>query len=651
MNWIEEDPRDQTIINELKEVLLDEIKLQRLAPDPFRKTATRDGSILDGGLKLGVMPHHEFPYGIKLEHLIWHLLVMGRTGGGKTTVIKNLLLQILQLLDPPNILILERKQEFTELPSLHPDFNVLNVEHLSFNPLLPPPGIKTEIWIGIFTECMINYLDILEASSSFLTDHALRLIEEKKQTGEYPDLGDLLSFIAGIKYAPMTKDGQQKQTVMNRLRNLSHNLPGMFKPKGHISIDKLMDDHCLILLHDIPHIGIQNFVISLLLAQMFLHRKLKAGLQGELTNLVVIDEASPLFRRQDELRKEHASFISEVIKTARGYGIGMIAASQLSTDLSHSLLANVSTRMMVGGFRRTADTNEFMKLCGHTKEQRDYVTQHPNIGKAFIADGRWPHIVECDMDNPRLPPRMPTPDLRARIAESFNRMSTPLPKSATTTTAKPKPAVKPKTSKPHPDTVPLGFQVLNSIYENHFMKMDERRKKLNVPRATLEKKIKALESQGLLRIHKVHGKSGPPRDLYEITPAGCAMINKAEKKLKGKGSYLHQFYQQNITRHFKNKGYRVDIEGTACGKNIDLIARQQPSGECIAIEIELNSGANTDHVMENLEKAAQVDFIDRILCLVPREPERKAIQKCVTKSGLLESKPIQVERLSSYLEN
>lgn len=648
MKWIEDDPKDQTILIELKEVLLEEIRLQRLLPDPFRKTAPRDSSILDGELKLGVIPHHEHTYGIMLPHLIWHLLVMGRTGGGKTTVIKNLLLQILQLLKPPNIMILERKQEFTELLTAHSDFNVLDVEHLSFNPLLPPAGIKTEIWIGIFTECMINYLDILEASSSFLMDHALRLIKPKTTTGAYPNLSDLYSFIEGIKYAPTTKNGQQKQTVQNRLTNLRHNLPGMFNPKGHIGIDQLMNGHCLLLLHDIPHIGIQNFVVSLILAQMFLYRQKKTGLQTELTNLVVIDEAASLFRRQDELRKEHSSFISEVIRTARGYGVGMIAASQQSTDLSHSLLANVSTRMMVGGFGRTADINEFLKLRGYTPEHRDYVIRHPNIGKAFIADGRWPHIVECDMDNPRLPPKLSSTELDTRITESFNRLATPLPTPATTA-SKTKKVAKP--TEPHPDTVLLSLRVLNSIYGNHFIKHAERSKGLNVPGSTLKKKIDDLESRGHLKIHKVHGKSGAPRDLYEITQDGYLIIGKPLKKMKGKGSYLHCFYQQQITRHFKKEGYRVDIEGTACGKDIDLIARKQPTGECIAIEVELNSTANPGHVIENLEKAANVDFIDRILCLVPKEPERKAVKKSVTKSGLLESKPIQVERLYTYLEN
>ena len=74
------------------------------------------------------------------------------------------------------------------------------------------------------------------------------------------------------------------------------------------------------------------------------------------------------------------------------------------------------------------------------------------------------------------------------------------------------------------------------------------------------------------------------------------------------------------------------------------------AGECVAIEIELNAKANPDHVIENLERAAAVDFIDRILCLVPTEPDRKHIRKCVTASGLLMKKPILVDRIWKHME-
>ncbi len=181
MKWAETDPANPTLISLLRDKIAKEEELQRVNPDPFRRTAPREEHYLAGKIQLGSIPQLGFPYGIDPEMLVTHLLILGITGGGKTTVIKNLLKQVLERDNPPKLMILERKQEFTELLHLMPDMHVLEVNTLEFNPLRPPPGVELNKWLGIFTECMVNFLDIREASSSFLMDHALRLRMAKQQ--------------------------------------------------------------------------------------------------------------------------------------------------------------------------------------------------------------------------------------------------------------------------------------------------------------------------------------------------------------------------------------------------------------------------------------------------------------------------------------
>lgn len=646
MNWVEIDPTDKVIIDELKETVNDEIRLQQSNPDPFRKTAPRNPDQFSGELNLGIIPHHNHLFRSNIESIKRHWLVGGKTGGGKTTVILNALLQVLRSPNPPKILILERKQEYTELLSVAPDMHVLDSKHLAFNPLSPPSGINLAQWIGVFTECMVNYLDIREASSSFIMDHALRLIENMQKEGRYPTLGDLRNFIFQQPYKPFSKNGQQKETVLNRLNALLNSLPAMFDSTRQTSLEELVNNHCLILLHDITDSAIQSFIISLIISQVFLYRKIHHGLQESLESVIVLDEAATLFRRKDEL-KDHASFINDVVKTARGYGVGLIAASQVTTDLSHALLANTGTRMMVGGFGRTEDVDVFLRLRGCSPEQRQYVLTHSNVGKAFIADERWPHTIECNLHLPTVPDRMSFQMLQNRIENSAK---------ALTTVTQPSVSVESSEERQAPATVfekeaspSIETQVLLHIYNHHFLRLKDRAKALDIPSATLRKEIIALESAGYINIHKVHVKIGAPRDLYELTPAGLKEIGQPERKMKGKGSYLHKFYQAQVAEYFKARDFRVDIEGVAEGKNVDLIARKKGGEECVAIEIELNSKANPDHVIENVEKAANCEFISQVLCLVPTEMEKKAVKKCVTKS-LYIGKPVLVERLWKYLE-
>lgn len=54
MNWVEVDPEDKTIINELYDTVNEEIRLQQSSPDPFRKTAPRAEDQFHGELNLGV---------------------------------------------------------------------------------------------------------------------------------------------------------------------------------------------------------------------------------------------------------------------------------------------------------------------------------------------------------------------------------------------------------------------------------------------------------------------------------------------------------------------------------------------------------------------------------------------------------------------
>ncbi len=67
-----------------------------LNPDPYRKiNPTRPGSV-DGPIYLGKVKHSDLNWGIHPAALTEHVVLIGRTGGGKTTVIKSILCQLLE---------------------------------------------------------------------------------------------------------------------------------------------------------------------------------------------------------------------------------------------------------------------------------------------------------------------------------------------------------------------------------------------------------------------------------------------------------------------------------------------------------------------------------------------------------------------------
>ena len=65
-----------------------------LHPEPFRRS-NPSGQVMHGEIRLGVIRHTSVVWGISPETLTTHLLLVGRTGGGKTTVIKSIIRQCL----------------------------------------------------------------------------------------------------------------------------------------------------------------------------------------------------------------------------------------------------------------------------------------------------------------------------------------------------------------------------------------------------------------------------------------------------------------------------------------------------------------------------------------------------------------------------
>lgn len=629
MEWAQIDPDDSAITKLLQEALDEEGSIVQLNPDPFRPTMPHDPTAITGQLQLGRLPQNGFEYGISIKQLIYHLLILGRNGGGKTTLIRHLLHQLVQNHPDIKLLILERKREYTDLlNSAAGPFHVLDVKRLRFNLLKPPPGVPIHIWLSVFTQMMVNYMDIRIATSGFLLEHALELIGQ--YTGSFPTLRTLHDYIKSKGFKPASSRARHQDTSVTRLAILLNMLPGVFDSENGIDIRDILSSHSLFLLHNIPSLSIQNFIFSLIMAQAFFYRTMVEGHQPSLRNLIVLDEALSLFRRSDEI-KENDSYLSYIVSQARGYGMGLLTASQYSTDLSHALLANTGTKIVVGGFGRPEDADLFLRQRPITLEQRQYVMSHPDVGRAFGADIRCPHLLESEI-NP--PPNIPAPDastLEKHICKTVHNLKI-APQSQP-------PAPKPNATSGEKKVISDELlRILIDIQHYSFQLLRDRAEKLKMKPVTLQGQIKKLIEQGLINDYKVHTRHGAPRDLYEVTEKGAKLTNIPLAKLKGRGGYLHQFYQMKVAQFWKAKGWKVEIEGLCDSKNADLVATHPIDGIAVAFEIELHSEANSDHVIHNILKDLESGRIDKVITLVPKKDILKKIEKLIKATDELEEK-------------
>ena len=91
---LEVDPRDPQAIEILHEARRNFERRQILSPDPFQVGAPTIFDDVDGPLVLGKTSNGTF-YGIDPNALCRHLLIVGASGTGKTTIIKLLVAQMI----------------------------------------------------------------------------------------------------------------------------------------------------------------------------------------------------------------------------------------------------------------------------------------------------------------------------------------------------------------------------------------------------------------------------------------------------------------------------------------------------------------------------------------------------------------------------
>jgi len=134
-----------------------------------------------------------------------------------------------------------------------------------------------------------------------------------------------------------------------------------------------------------------------------------------------------------------------------------------------------------------------------------------------------------------------------------------------------------------------------------------------------------------------------------VTDLGYAQLGIRKPLLKGKGSFLHQFYQYRVHDHFKHLGYSAEIEGRADDKNVDVLVTHPTTGECIAVEVELNVETNDDF-LENVVKDLSANRVGSLLCLVEHPESAERVSSRAKAAGIeVDGTRFKVGLLRDYL--
>ena len=288
------------------------------------------------------------------------------------------------------IKIFDRKLDFPCL-SIFPGFLYFILAHFRDNWIQPPPGVSYKIWIPVLAEIFTNYLDIMIASSSLFSNTALWLCEKGNSviTGIYPTIQDIYNVVKAKKYPAPSHLARYQESTTNRLEGLLAILGDQICTYKKLDWHKYLTTNWAIDIHNLPTVY-QNLFITVTIAKILLYRIHNNLRSSVLTDLIVFDEASTIFKKWYETRGG-TYLLADYLAQAREFGIGFIISTQNLTNLADSILSNSATKILIGGAGLGRDYEIFGSAVGLTKDQVEHLKTLKNPGMACVSDSRFPH--------------------------------------------------------------------------------------------------------------------------------------------------------------------------------------------------------------------------------------------------------------------
>jgi len=478
----------------------------KLTEDPFARPE------VNGEIRIGQALDSNDWVGLSRRHLNQNLLVVGRSGSGKTNLFYFLAKQFIEKKIP--FLAFDFKQDFRHLYHDHRNVIVIRWEDLRFNPLRPPQGVNPNRWLQVFTDCFCHAHALLSGSKNFLLKQLYQLYElyDVFKGGQYfPSLHELHDL---LEHAPCPKNSKESwylETVKNRFAATILTIGGIFDCESGFPLDKFLTKPVVIELDGMAE-DMQNFLIEAILSWIYFYR-LAQGQRGQLHHAIIFDEA----RRVFDLNKEKSPAagiptIDIICDRTREMGEALIVADQQPSALTDSIKANTFTKiaLSLGNGKDIAS----MSFCmGLTKEQTDYV-HRLRIGQGIVKFSGFKPF----------PVMIPLISMDKSVTDA--EITAKLPHLPFTPRTKPERFCEALYTQEKPnqdsDTVisAIAEKLLEDISENPFVPTAERYKALGLSASRGNKAKEHVISKGWA--HEVEidvGQGGRPK-IFELTDKG-----------------------------------------------------------------------------------------------------------------------------------
>jgi len=611
-------------------------------PPPYSEESS--GEIILGNVMKGDQELHRF--GISLEDVNRHVAIFSSTGMGKTTLIINILLQLLNHQDPIYFLATDWKRDLRHLIRRHPLW-VLTWEWLRMNILQPPKGVSTKQWMMVVADLFSHVFGWFHASENYLLEFMDQLYKKHEGQG-YPTLQELFDLIDKTE-EKSRRYSEYRDVVRNRLASMLIVLEDIVDCRIGFPIEELLNHPVVIELDGLRR-DEANFLVEFILAYIFTYR-IANGHRGHLRHVLVFDEATRLFYKKRQYRETTIElgmpFIETVPQIIRDYSEGIIFALQEPDIASHSLMANSNVKIVgflgegtdIDAIARSLDLNDEERSAITKLECGEWLVKKPGT-KPFLL--RSPdYRLEKDVTDEELEERM------RPVLSKLNEMVVPVRKS-------PERAISTKPIIPRLSGDAEGL--LFNVNVHPFKGLSNRYKMLGLSGRKAEAAKNELLRKGLVEEVGVVLGSHRPVKFLVISGPGLEYLRNTGRQTGlwdyiGHVSFEHRLYQVLVAYSFRNAGHQAYVEkDLGDGRRLDiLVVRDERK---IGIEVELNPNIDLRKILKSMKDLDELEILckDKNVLEKVRDTVERVVYPSLRKKMRLHVANEYLAKLRRYLK-
>lgn len=354
---------------------------------------TIDAKVMDAGnIQFGtLMNSSDILIGASLSDFTRHGLIVGTPGSGKTTFAVNLLLQFYRK-GIPFLVIEPTKTEYRAMFDQIPNLQIFTpgnseVSPFSINPFAPPGGITVEQYIPALMDAFKASFD-MESPLNVIFSSAVRKCYTKYGWKNNSKTGDadvqpfgLYEFILTFKelVASSAYSNDVRSNIETggtfRLMNLIQQNSTLYDTVNAVHICDFLSKPTVLELNAISDDEQKALLIALLLIQVSLYIKSKGASSGQLSNVILLDEAHILLggnadRQSGSKAKSSAvQLFQKMVAEIRSFGTSVIVADQAPSQVTRSIVANTDIKIAF----RLVEREEREIIANSTGMSDDYM--------------------------------------------------------------------------------------------------------------------------------------------------------------------------------------------------------------------------------------------------------------------------------------